>query len=131
MTAPVPYLYFSGTAREALTFYAGVFGGEVHLLTQEQMGARDGRADAIAHGQLAGPGTLFASDVGSTLPRVEGLHLALLGSAPPDTLRGWYAALAEGGRILDDLQERPWGDWDGTVVDRYGMTWLIGFHPES
>ena len=30
-------------------------------------------------------------------------------------------------RIVDDLQRRPWGDFDGQVVDQYGLHWLIGF----
>jgi PhnB protein len=29
------------------------------------------------------------------------------------------------------LQARPWGDFDGTLVDRYGIRWLIGFHDEE
>jgi PhnB protein len=35
--------------------------------------------------------------------------------------------LSEGGRVVDDLQVRPWGASDGQVVDRYGLHWLIGF----
>ena len=33
MTGPTPYLHFPGTAREALTFYGGVFGCAVQLHT--------------------------------------------------------------------------------------------------
>ena len=29
--------------------------------------------------------------------------------------------------MIDDLQQRPWGAFDGQVVDRYGLHWLIGF----
>ena len=35
------------------------------------------------------------------------------------------------GRIVDDLQRRPWGATDGRVVDRYGLHWLIGFQPDA
>ena len=41
--------------------------------------------------------------------------------------RGWFEALAQGGTIRDELQARPWGAWDGQVVDRFGVCWLIGF----
>lgn len=126
-TYPTPYLLLPGTAREALTFYAGVFGGEVQLFTRAQM---SGDSDeAVGHGELAGPVHLFAADAasGEAPVRVEGLMLALLGAADPDTLRGWFAALADDGTVLDDLQRRPWGDWDGQVRDAYGVTWLIGF----
>ena len=47
------------------------------------------------------------------------------------TLTGWYDTLAADGRVIDALQKRPWGDYDGTLIDRYGIRWLIGFHPED
>jgi PhnB protein len=53
--------------------------------------------------------------------------LSLLGAADPATLTEWFDRLAQGGRIVDDLQPRPWGASDGQVVDRYGLHWLIGF----
>ena len=36
-------------------------------------------------------------------------------------------ALAEGGEVIDALQERPWGAHDGQVTDRFGVPWLIGY----
>ena len=36
-----------------------------------------------------------------------------------------------GGRVLDDLQKRPWGASDGQVIDRYGLRWLIGFEGDG
>lgn len=134
MTALTPYLHLPGTAREALTFYGEVFGAEVHAFTLAQFGRTDGPAEAVAHGYLSGgPVTLFASDATAEEPtlRCEGLMLSLLGTAEPDTLRAWFAALSEGGRVVDDLQKRPWGDVDGQVVDRYGLHWLIGFQVEA
>lgn len=134
MTALTPYLHLPGTAREALTFYGDVFGAEVHAFTLAQFGRTDGPADAVAHGYLSGgPVTLFASDATGEEPtlRCEGLMLSLLGTAEPDTLRAWFAALSEGGRVVGDLQKRPWGDFDGQVVDRYGLHWLIGFQVEA
>ncbi|RYV52045.1 VOC family protein [Pengzhenrongella frigida] len=130
MTDPTPYLRFPGTAREALTFYGDVFGCDVQLHTLAEFNRTDGPADAIAHGFLVeGPVALFAADVSGDEPPVhcEGLMLALLGTAAPATLRTWFAGLAEGGRVVDRLQTRPWGATDGQVIDRYGLHWLIGF----
>lgn len=124
-----PYLLFPGTAREALTFYGDVFGCSVQLLTFEEFGRTDGPADAIAHGYLTdGPVSLFGSDVaGDQRPlRCEGMLLSLLGTEGPSVLRQWFSKLSEGGRILDDLQKRPWGASDGQVVDRHGVHWLVG-----
>lgn len=129
-TPPTPYIHFPGTAREALTFYADVFGCSAQVHTFEEFHRTDGPADAIAHGGLSdGPVRLFGADVaGDEKPvRCEGLMLSLLGSAPPSTLRNWFSKLSEGGRVVDDLQVRSWGDSDGQVIDRYGVHWLIGF----
>ena len=57
--------------------------------------------------------------------------LTLLGTAAPATLRQWFARLSEGGRVVDDLQARPWGAFDGRVVDRFGLHWLIGFEGDA
>lgn len=134
MPAPTPYFHFPGTARMALTFYGEVFGGEVQLHTFKEFNRSDGPADAIAHGGLMrGPVSLFGSDVsGDEFPvRCEGLMLSLLGIAAPSVLTEWFSKLSEGGRIVDDLQVRPWGDSDGQVVDRYGIHWLIGFEKNA
>lgn len=134
MTDPTPYLLLPGTAREALTFYADIFGCSAQLHTFAEFGRTDGPADAIAHGYLVdGPVSLFASDAsGEEQPfRSEGMMLALLGTAEPGTLREWFAQLSDGGRVIDDLQTRPWGASDGQVVDRHGLHWLIGFEGDE
>lgn len=134
MTALTPYLYLPGTAREALTFYADVFGCSAQLHTLEEFGRTDGPPDAIAHGFLLdGPVTLFAADAtGDQLPfRCEGMMLSLLGTAAPATLHTWFQNLAEDGQIVDDLQTRPWGATDGQVIDPHGLHWLIGYEGDD
>ena len=59
------------------------------------------------------------------------MMLALLGTAAPPALRHWFSRLSEGGRVVDDLQTRPWGASDGQVIDRYGLHWLIGFESDE
>ena len=130
MTGLTPYLHFPGTARHALGFYAEVFGGSAQLHTFAEFGRTDGPAESVAHGSLLdGPVRLFAADAAEGEPslRTEGLMFSLLGTADPATLTGWFERLSEGGRVVDALQERPWKAWDGQVIDRYGVHWLIGF----
>jgi PhnB protein len=125
-----PYLHLRGTARQALEFYAHVFGATAELHTYEEFGHADGPPEAIAHGELVGgPIQLYAADAADGEPVFwsEGLMLALLGSSDPATLTRWFEALADGGDVVDPLQEREWGASDGQVLDRYGVHWLIGF----
>ena len=129
MTGLTPYLHFPGSTREALEFYQGAFGGDIHLNTYAEFNRTDGPAEAIAHGMLRGPVELYAADAGpGDVPvNVQGVMFSLLGTAEPDELKAWFDALAVGGRITAPLQQRPWGDYDGIVIDRYGITWLIGY----
>lgn len=130
MTGLTPYLFFPGNAAEALGFYRDVFGGGLVLHTYADVGRGDGPSDAIAHGVLSGPVGLFGADAGPDADAVHivGATFALLGSAEPAVLREWFARLSEGGTVVDPLQQRPWGDHDGTVLDRHGIRWLVGFH---
>jgi len=129
MSGLVPYLYFPGNAREALDFYREVFGGELTLLTYGEFKRTDGPADAIAHGQLSGLVELFASDAADDEETVHitGAPFSLLGKAEPAVLGDWFAKLAVKGTVRDQLQQRPWGGFDGQVTDRYGIRWLIGY----
>ena len=131
MTGLVPYLSFPGSAKEALNLYRDIFGGELRLHTFTDFGRDDGPGDAIAHGILDGPVSLFGSDIaGDEVPlKLEGVLFSLLGTADSATLERWFAALAADGTVLDPLQERPWGAHDGQVSDRFGVRWLVGYEP--
>lgn len=129
MTAPLLYASFPGTAREALTFYADVFGGDLSLHTYEEFQRTDGPPDAIAHGVLSGIVAVGGSDApaGEATLKLEGVRLALLGTAEPGVLHDWFDRLSDGGKVLDPLAPKPWGASDGEVVDRHGFHWLIGY----
>lgn len=134
MTPLTPYIHFPGTAREALSFYAEIFGGTVELHSFAEFGRTDGPAKAIAHGVLGGgPVALYAADAaeGDHPFQAQGLMFSLLGTAEPATLREWFDKLADGGTVVEPLEERAWGASDGQVIDRYGLRWLIGFDPDA
>jgi PhnB protein len=54
VTDPTPYIHLRGTARQALSFYADVFGGTAQLHTFGEFNRSDGPADYVAHGYLMG-----------------------------------------------------------------------------
>ena len=134
MTGLTPYIHFQGDARHALEFYADVFGGATQLHTFKEFSRTDGPPEAIAHGFLKNSSiTLYGADAGSGEPvfRAQGIMLSLLGTAEPATLREWFGKLANGGEVVDALQRRSWGAFDGQVIDRYGLHWLIGYEDEE
>jgi PhnB protein len=134
MNGIAPYVLFPGTAREALTYYADVFAASTELHTFAEFGRSDGPPDAIAHGLLVdAPISLYAADIGDGEPafNAQGLLFSLLGTADSTTSREWFARLSAEGTIVDQLQQRPWGAYDGQVLDRFGLQWLIGFETDA
>lgn len=123
-----PYLHFDGEAREALTFYHSLFGGELAVMTYGDMGMDGDLAGQVMHGQVSNPGgiTLMASDgaPGETLTRGNASNLSLSGDDEPE-LRGWFDALADGGAVHVPLEKQMWGDVFGQVQDRFGVIWLV------
>jgi PhnB protein len=129
MTARLnPYLSFRDNAREALTFYQEVFGGELDLNTFGQYGDQGApEADLIMHGQLttADGDILMGSDTppGMDFTPAAGVTLSLSGEE--DKLRDWFARLAEGGSVSMPLEKQMWGDEFGMLTDRFGTPWMV------
>ena len=87
-----PYLNFNGNARQALEFYAGVFGGTPILSTFADFGAKDSPdADRIMHGMLETPAgyTIMAADVTSDMEYHAPAGFSISLSGDDDALRGF------------------------------------------
>ena len=124
-----PYLNLNGTARQALEFYQGVFGGELNVMTFGDMGAADASdAGKIMHGQLETSAgyTLMVADVPSHMEyqAPAGFSVSLSGD-DGDVLRGYFEQLAAGGVTQMPLQKQVWGDEFGMCVDQFGIDWLV------
>ncbi len=127
-----PYLNFpDAKAREAMEFYQSVMGGELNVMTFGDMGTEGPMATQVMHGQLEAPGglTLMGADAPPEMVQVtfgDNVSVSLSGG-PEDgaTLRGWFAALSEGGDVRQPLEAAPWGDEFGMLTDRFGIGWLV------
>ena len=124
-----PYVSFSDTARQALEFYRGVFGGELVLSTFGEAGGAAGPdTDKIMHGQLETPAgyTLMASDTPAGMDRTVGTNMSIsLSGDDADELRGYFGKLADGGSVTMPLEKQMWGDEFGMCVDRFGVAWMV------
>jgi PhnB protein len=131
MTRLNPYISFRGTAREAMTFYQSVFGGELDLSTFSDFqmpGVGEDEADLIMHGQLEAPGgmTLMGADTPSGMELPEGSSITISLSGDDETeLRGYWDKLADGGTVTLPLEVAPWGDAFGQLVDKFGVSWMV------
>lgn len=125
-----PYLNFRDNAKEAMTFYHSIFGGELTSNTfgEFQMSQDPSDNDKIMHSQLMTDGglTLMAADVPSSTEYTEGKNGTISLSGDDDAeLRGYWEKLSEGGTVVVPLEKAPWGDSFGWCTDKFGVPWMV------
>lgn len=126
-----PYISFADSARQAMTFYKEVFGGELVLDTFEEYGMAEDPADVdkIMHARLTTDnGTvIMAADTPRSLPAPAPsatMSLSLNGTDAAE-LRGYWDKLSAGGKVTMQLAPQIWGDIFGMCVDKFGVAWMI------
>jgi PhnB protein len=125
-----PYLSFRDNARDAITFYHSVFGGELNISTfsEYQVSEDPAEADKVMHSQLDAPNdmTLMAADTPNSMELTSGTNYAVsLSGDDEGRLRGYWDKLGDGANITTPLEKAPWGDSFGMLVDKFGVQWLI------
>ncbi len=129
-----PYLGFRATAREAMTFYQSVFGGQLELSTFAEFQASDDPAeqDKIMHAALTTDNgmVLMGADTPNRMDYTAGNNFSVsVSGTEEDELRGYFDKLADGGTVVMPLESAPWGAVFGMCTDKFGVTWLINITP--
>ena len=132
-----PYLFFSGTCREAMTRYHEVFGGRLEMMDMSSLPEGETMPGAtpemIMHAALVfeDGALLMASDDpsgdGSGAKGVS-INVAL---TDEDEARRIFDALADGGTVEMPLEPAFWAPLFGAVVDRFGISWMVNVEPEN
>lgn len=125
-----PYLSFRDNARDAMTFYQSVLGGELAVMTFGEMHASEDPAEfeKVMHSQLETPSGLILQ--GADTPNVMDLNpgdnvgVSLHGDDNAE-LAGYWEKLSEGASITVPFEVAPWGDRFGMLVDKFGINWLV------
>lgn len=124
-----PYVSFQDNARQAMEFYKDVFGGTLTISTFGEYGDPTAPgADGIMHAQLETDNgfTLMASDTPPGMSRNPGDNISIsLSGDDEQELRGYWDKLSSGGNITMPLEKQMWGDFFGSCVDRFGVSWLV------
>jgi PhnB protein len=133
------YLNFARSTEEAFNFYKSVFGTEFiggiarfgDIPAQEgQPAMSDDDKQLVMNVQLPilGGHLLMGTDapesMGFQLNQGNNVYICL----DPDTRTeadALFAALSEGGKVEMALQEMFWGDYFGSLVDRFGVHWMV------
>ncbi len=127
------YLNFDGNTREAVHYYADVFGVETgSLMTfgenmpdSPEFQLSEADKQRIMHAQLHINGDLLMfSDTLPGMPYTAGNNFSITYlSTDVDEMQRLFARLAEGGRVDMPLQETSWSPLYGQVTDKFGIAW--------
>jgi PhnB protein len=126
----IPYLTFDGACREAMSFYADLFGAtDLSIMGPEAAPPEAGvdwPSDRVMHAQFThAGGTLMGSD----LP--PGMHAPQSGVSVYHEVADVAAAealfdrLAIGGTVTMPFARTFWSPGFGGVTDRFGTSWMI------
>lgn len=141
----VTHLNFRGDARQALTFYHSVFGGNLVIATYVDFGAPQDSPDAgkVVWGQVAADSgfRVMAYDVPSAgeSPRLsqpstrrengvtiteERFFISLRGDNVDEISMLWQR-LSVGATVVEPIAPSQWAPLFGMLTDRFGITWVV------
>ena len=130
-----PYLFFNGTCREALTFYAEVLGGTPEIMDASGMppefAVPEERKGWVMHGNLeTAHGQIMASDnLIETSDAMAGCAVQMAFPTAAEA-KAVFDKLAEGGEITMPFEPTFWSDGFGALTDRFGVRWMLGSDAE-
>jgi predicted 3-demethylubiquinone-9 3-methyltransferase (glyoxalase superfamily) len=123
----IPYLWYNRDAEEAARFYVSLFPNSritnvMHTPAETPSGNEVGGVLAV---NFELDGQLFSAlNGGPTFALNPSISLVTYGDTVEEVDQ-LFARLAEGGSVLLPLQEYPFSERFGWVVDRYGLSWQI------
>lgn len=133
------YLNFERHTEDAFRFYERILGGTLTEIHRFGSMPQDGgfeltpeQKNLVMHVGLELPGgqMIMGSDMlpGMGPQRVEGNNFSI--SVHPNTrseANRIFNALAEGGRITMPIADQFWGDYFGSLTDRFGINWMVNY----
>jgi len=137
MTKLNVYLNFPGNTEEAFNFYKSVFGGEFNSLVRfkdmpmEGANVPEQDQDKIMHiGLPIGEDLLMATDAPESMGFKVNFGNSSYISVHPDSKEEAdriFNALSAGGEIEMSIADQPWGDYFGSLKDKFGVCWMVNY----
>ncbi len=134
------YLNFNGNCREAVEFYADVFGTEKpQIMTfgdsspNPEYPLPEEAKNLVMHSRLNISGsTVMFSDTFPGSPFVLGNNITLaIVSKNEEEIKSFFHKLKEGGKVNMELQETFWCKCYGQLTDKFGIEWQLNCESEE
>ena len=129
------FFSFDGNCKEALEFYAGVFGQPVNnLMTYAQSPPMPGYTlaeadrDRIMYASMniCGCEVMFMDMPAGEPAVVKGNQVCVaIESKDREEVERYFGGLAQGGVIAMELQKTFWSELNGMVADKFGIHWNV------
>jgi PhnB protein len=130
------YLNFAGNTEEAFNFYKSVFGGDFTSVVRFKDFPMEGvnipkeDEDKIMHIGLpiGEDNLLMATDalesMGQKLVQGNNVYISVH-PATKEEADEIFNALSVGGEIEMAIADQPWGDYYGSLKDKFGTLWMV------
>jgi PhnB protein len=133
------YLVFNGNCREAVEYYADVFGtvkpqimtmGDVPEDPEYPLSEEDKKLVLYARINISGSDIMFSDNCnGSPFAQGNNISIAVV-SKNVDDVKQWFGKLKEGGKVDMELQETFWSKCYGSLTDKFGILWQLSYEGE-
>jgi PhnB protein len=140
MTRLHSYLNFAGNADEAFNFYRSVFGGEFSSVVRyrdfpmEGVNVPEEDQDKFMHIGLpiGEDNMLMASDLlgslGHELKQGNNVYISVHPGSKEEA-DSIFTGLSQGADIEMPLADQAWGDYYGSLKDKFGVMWMVNYSP--
>jgi len=130
------YINFNGNCRDAVEFYAQVFGTEKSKIMtfgdgppNPEFALPEEAKNLVMHTRLNinGSNVMF-SDTPPGMPFVAGNNIIItINSNNMEEIKTFFNKLKAGGSVGMDLQETFWSKYYGFVTDKFGIPWQFNY----
>lgn len=132
------YLNFNGNCREAVEYYAKVFGIENPQIStfgempNPKFPIPEEAKNLVLHARLSISGSnVMFSDTFPGMPFVIGNNVSLaVGFKDLGEIKSVFSQLKEGGQVGMVLQETFWSKCYGNLTDKFGIVWQLSYESE-
>ncbi len=135
------YVNFQGNTEEAFRFYQSVFGGEflgniTRFKDVEGLPGRENLSEAELNGIMhvclpIGNDYLMGTDALEAMGHKLNMGNNFSISVHPDSREEAdriFAGLSAGGQITMPMTDMFWGDYWGSLTDKFGLQWMVNYH---